>query len=136
MGPGSLDFSVIVRHEKSGWMWSFWCGGWVAALVAQPAVAGMIHCLLYVILSITLSIVCHLSNLSNLFYAISRINCMNYFLIYYHAVWLTIFLKSWENEYAAVLFYIGKTYEILTKNYRLGVLKIFPCVSQKQPDFE
>lgn len=34
-----------------------------------------------------------------------------------------------------MLFYIEKPYGMLAKNFRFGVLKIFPCVSQKQPDF-
>lgn len=48
-------------------------------LESTVSCAGMIHCVVYVILGVTLYIVCHLSNLSNLFYGISRINCMNSF---------------------------------------------------------
>jgi len=32
--------------------------------------------------------------------------------------------------------YIGKVYEMLTKSFKLRVLKLFSYISQKQPNFE
>lgn len=48
-------------------------------LESTVSCAVMIHCVVYVILGVTFYIVCHLSDLNNLFYGISKINCMNSF---------------------------------------------------------
>lgn len=48
-------------------------------LESTVSCADTIHGVVHVILGVTLYIVCHLSDVSNLFYGISRINCMNSF---------------------------------------------------------
>lgn len=125
----SASLQVIMRHEGSGLMW--WGGTFdvvvdLQHLESTVSCAVMIHCVVYVILGVTFYIVCHLSDLNNLFYGISKINCMNSFWIHYQVLHtLTVFLKSWDIQYAVTHLYIGKAYEMLTKCFKLRVLKFF-----------